>query len=256
MLYLLGGALFVGISLGLFGSGGSILTVPVLVYLLDHPEKIAIAESLGIVGGIALLGSIPHARRNLVDWRNVLFFGVPGMLGTYLGAWVSRFVSGGVQLVVFGGVVLVAAVMMMMRWSKLHQGPRKPRSVLHIGIDGLLVGVLTGFVGVGGGFLIVPALFLLGGLSMHLAVGTSLVIIALKSFTGFFKYNQILGDSGLAVDWATIGFFVVMGMVGTQLGHRIGQRLSPDRLRKSFAMVLVLVGIFIISKEVPALLGS
>lgn len=255
MFYLLGGALLVGTSLGLFGSGGSLLTVPVLVYLLDHPEKVAIAESLGIVGGIALLGSIPHARRNLVDWRNVLFFGVPGMLGTYLGAWISRFVSGGVQLAVFGGVALVAAVMMI-RWSKPLEEPGNRRSVLHIGFDGLLVGVLTGFVGVGGGFLIVPALFLLGGLSMHLAVGTSLVIIALKSFTGFIKYNQILGDSGLAVDWATIGVFVVMGVVGTRLGHHVGQRLSQERLRKSFAVVLMLVGILIVSKEVPGLLGS
>lgn len=177
------------------------------------------------------------------------------MLGTFLGAWVSKFVSGGVQLTVFGVVVLIAAVMMFRRTAP-PDGPRKPRSVLHIGIDGLLVGLLTGFVGVGGGFLIVPALFLLGGLSMHLAVGTSLVIIALKSFTGFAKYLQVLGASGLGVDWMTIGLFVVVGMVGTWLGHRIGQRLSQDRLRRSFAVVLVVVGIFIVWKEAPALFGS
>ena len=92
------GALLIGLSLGLLGSGGSILTVPVLVYLLGEPPKQAIAESLLIVGGIALLGAVPYALRGLVDFRNVLFFGLPGMAGTYLGAWLSRFVSGQVQL--------------------------------------------------------------------------------------------------------------------------------------------------------------
>lgn len=155
------GALLIGLSLGLLGSGGSILTVPVLVYLLGEPPKQAIAESLLIVGGIALLGAVPYALRGLVDFRNVLFFGLPGMAGTYFGAWLSRFVSGQVQLLTFALVMLLAAYFMARPLPlKRQEGGRKPWKIV---LDGLFVGALTGFVGVGGGFLIVPALVLLGG---------------------------------------------------------------------------------------------
>ena len=104
------GALIIGLVLGLMGSGGSILTLPVLVYLLGHQDKIAVAESLAIVGGIAAVAVIPYARERLVDWRCVLFFGLPGMLGTFLGAWLSKFVPGTFQLVLFGVLMLAAAV--------------------------------------------------------------------------------------------------------------------------------------------------
>ncbi|WP_156303167.1 sulfite exporter TauE/SafE family protein, partial [Thermus aquaticus] len=155
---------------------------PVLVYLLGEHPKQAIAESLLVVGGIALLGAIPFALRGLVDWRNILFFGLPGMAGTYLGAWLSQFVSGQVQLLTFALVMILAAYFMA-RPTPLR--PTQKRQAWKIVLEGTAVGALTGFVGVGGGFLIVPALVLLGGLPMHLAVGTSLLIIALKSFAGF-----------------------------------------------------------------------
>jgi len=106
------GALIIGLTLGLLGSGGSILTVPVLVYVLGHNGKVAIAESLAIVGGIAIAGMLPYARARQVDWRSVLFFGLPGMAGTYGGAWLARFISGPTQLVIFGCVMLAAAWMM------------------------------------------------------------------------------------------------------------------------------------------------
>ena len=109
------GAILIGLTLGLLGSGGSILTVPVLVYLLGHQDKVAIAESLAIVGGIALAGMIPYARARLIDWRSVVLFGLPGMAGTYGGAWLARFVSGPAQLTLFAGVMLIAAWMMMRR---------------------------------------------------------------------------------------------------------------------------------------------
>lgn len=171
------GALAIGLSLGLLGSGGSILTVPVLIYLLGQPEKVAIAGSLAIVGTIAAFGSLPHIQAGRVNWCSVLLFGVPGMAGTYLGAWLALFVSGAFQLALFAVVMLVASVLML-RPLDYANASSAPRAVWKIGIDGLLVGVIAGLVGVGGGFLIVPALVLLGGLSVHAAVATSLVIIA------------------------------------------------------------------------------
>ncbi len=194
------GALAIGLSLGLLGSGGSIITVPVLVYLVGQPEKIAIAGSLGVVGTIALVGALQNAARGRVEWRSVAWFGLPGMVGTYAGAWLSGYVTGAVQLTVFALVMLAAAVMMFRRSSYVPQaGSSRPLG--KVVADGLAVGALTGFVGVGGGFLILPALVLLGGLGMHVAIGTSLAIIALNAFTGFFKHLHLLSAQGLSLDW-------------------------------------------------------
>ncbi|WP_337843823.1 sulfite exporter TauE/SafE family protein [Thermus sp.] len=237
------GALLIGLSLGLMGSGGSILTVPVLVYLVGEPPKQAIAESLLIVGGIALLGGLPYALRSLVDHRSLLLFGLPGMAGTYLGAWLSRFTSGEVQLLTFALVMLLAAYFMA---RPLPLRPRGARKAWKVVLEGLSVGVLTGFVGVGGGFLIVPALVLLGGLPMHLAVGTSLFIIALKSFAGFYKYLHLLPEYGLSVDWGLAPLFVALGAVGSFLGGRIAVRLPQEALKRGFALFLVVMGVFIV----------
>lgn len=247
MILALLGALLIGLSLGLMGSGGSILTVPVLVYLLGEPPKQAIAESLLIVGGIALLGAVPYALKGLVDWRNVLFFGLPGMAGTYLGAWISQFVSGQVQLLTFALVMLLAAYFMARPPSlKRHEEARKPWKIV---LDGLTVGALTGFVGVGGGFLIVPALVLLGGLPMHLALGTSLLIIALKSFIGFYKYLHLLPALGLSVDYRVVGLFVLVGFLGSLLGGRVAVRLPQESLRRGFALFLVVMGAYIVAQS-------
>ncbi|WP_243030751.1 sulfite exporter TauE/SafE family protein [Thermus altitudinis] len=248
MILALIGALLIGLSLGLLGSGGSILTVPVLVYLLGEPPKQAIAESLLIVGGIALLGAIPYALRGLVDWRNVLFFGLPGMAGTYLGAWLSRFVSGEVQLLTFAMVMLLAAYSMA-RPTPLSSAKRASRKAWKVVLDGLAVGALTGFVGVGGGFLIVPALVLLGGLPMHLAVGTSLLIIALKSFTGFYKYLHLLPQYGLGVDYPVALLFIAVGTLGSFWGGRLAVRLPQESLRRGFALFLVVMGVFILGQN-------
>lgn len=238
------GALAIGLSLGLLGSGGSILTVPVLVYLLGEHPKLAIAESLLIVGGISLLGALPYALRGLVNWRSVLFFGLPGMAGTYLGAWLSRFFSGEVQLLVFAGVMLLAALFMA-RPPALKPQPGK-RALWKVALEGTLVGALTGFVGVGGGFLIVPALVLLGGLPMHLAVGTSLFIIALKSFVGFYKYATLLPHYGLSVNWGLVLLFTLVGVLGGLLGGRLSLLVSQVRLRQGFALFLVVMGAYIL----------
>lgn len=252
------GAALIGLSLGLLGSGGSILTVPVLVYLVGEPEKIAIAESLAVVGGISLVGALPYALRRQVDWTSVVWFGIPGVVGTFLGAALSVYLSGAVQLLLFAAVMLLAAVMMF-RSSPIagEQGGEQvagPRSPLKVGLEGLVVGVVTGLVGVGGGFLIIPALVLLGGLPMGLAVGTSLLIIAAKSFVGFFKYLGVLGEQGLSVDWSLILIFTAIGIVGSFLGARLGQRIAGERLKKGFAVFLVLMGAYVLATNVPKVL--
>ncbi len=244
MIWALLGAGLIGTSLGLMGSGGSILTVPVLRFLLGQEEKVAIAGSLGIVGALSLVASLPYARKRLVDYRSVLWFGVPGMLGAYLGAGLSQFVSGAVQLSVFAALMLVAAVFMS-RPMPVASESSEERALAKIVLDGLLVGALTGFVGVGGGFLIVPALVILGGLAMHRAVGTSLMIIALKSATGFYKYLDVLADAQLALDWQVLGLFSGVGILGSFVGSAIGGRLPQERMRRIFALFLVVIGVFI-----------
>ncbi|MEM8599505.1 MAG: TSUP family transporter [Bacteroidota bacterium] len=255
MLYALLGAVAIGLVLGLLGSGGSILTVPVLVYLAGEPDKVAIAESLAIVGAIAAVGAIPYARQKSVDWRSVGWFGVPGILGTYLGAALSAYVSGPVQLALFAVVMLLAAGLML-RGRKAVEGDRPRQAAWKIMIEGLAVGVLTGLVGVGGGFLIVPALVLLGGLSMRVAVGTSLLIIAAKSTVGFWKYVDVLAVDGLVVDWQLIGVFAAIGIVGATVGNRISQHVPQAMLRRVFAVFLLVMGVGILAREAPAALAG
>jgi len=239
------GAIVIGLSLGLFGSGGSVLTVPVLVYLLGQDEKTAIAGSLFIVGSIALAGSVQQIRSGLVHWRSVAFFGVPGMIGTWTGAELSVFLTGAMQLALFAVVMLLASALIL-RPPKLERTTDSERHPFKIVIDGLVVGVVTGLVGVGGGFLIVPALVMLGGLTMHQAIGTSLVVIALKSFSGFFKYLDVLGEQGLALDWRVLVPVVLLGIAGSFGGGLVGARLPQAALRKGFGGFLVLMGTYIL----------
>lgn len=254
------GAVAIGLVLGLLGSGGSILTVPVLVYLAHEPDKVAIAESLAIVGGIALVAALPYARRRLVDWHSVLYFGVPALAGTYGGALVSRWVPGTVQLALFSVVMILAAVLMF-RGRKgsaeegMHQ-TRERRALWKIAGEGMVVGVLTGLVGVGGGFLIVPALVLLGGLNMRLAVGTSLIIIAMKSAAGFWKYTDVLADMGQFVDWRLIALFTAVGIVGSLVGNVVSQYVPQAQLKRGFAVFLVVMGGLILAREGPKALGA
>jgi uncharacterized membrane protein YfcA/rhodanese-related sulfurtransferase len=246
------GAVVIGLSLGLLGSGGSILTVPVLVYLVQEPQKLAIAESLAIVGGISLMGALPYARKKLIHWKSVVWFGIPGVAGTYLGAYFSQWLSGAMQLLLFAFIMLAAAYTM---WRAKNPSTDKDRHHPYwkIMLEGLAVGIITGLVGVGGGFLIIPALVLLGGLSMRLAVGTSLLIIALKSFVGFFKYLEVLGD--YQVNWGLIALFVGLGIAGSFTGSFLSQKLPQQLLRKVFAVVLVGLGIFILYQNIPGILG-
>ena len=248
------GAIAIGISLGLLGSGGSILTVPVLVYLLGQDEKVAIAGSLFIVGSIALAGSLQFVRAGFISWRTVAIFGLPGMAGTWLGAAIAAYISGLTQLALFAVVMLLASYLML-RPIRLTDAEPVPRALWKIAGDGLVVGIITGLVGVGGGFLIVPALVLLGGLSMHHAVATSLVIIALKSYSGFYKYLDVLEQQGLSLDWPVLGLVTVLGIAGSFVGSRLAKRVPQDRLKRWFGYFLIVMGIYILARSLPGALG-
>jgi uncharacterized protein len=246
------GALAIGLSLGLLGSGGSILTVPVLHYLVGQPEKLAIGGSLLVVGLIAASAAIPYALHRQVDWRNVAWFGLPGMLGAWLGATLAQWVPGTVQLVLFAAVMLLAA-WRMLRGGVAQRADHEPHRITVVA-GGLGVGALSGLVGVGGGFLIVPALVLLAGVPMASAVGTSLAVIALNSFTGFAKYLGVLAQLSLQLDWLVLLAVAAIGIVGSFAGHRLGRRLPQATLRRAFGMFLVVMGVFIVVDVGPRLL--
>lgn len=243
------GATIIGLSLGLFGSGGSILTVPVLLYLIGMPAELAIASSLLIVACISLFGSVHNGLNRLISWRHVLWFGVPGMVGTYGGAWLGTLVDSRWQLLVFSLLMLVAAVFM---WrGKLNEAlNQRTFSRPKVIADGLVVGAITGFVGVGGGFLIVPALVLMGGLPIAISVATSLLIIAMKSFVGFAKYFMVFSAKGLQFDWSVIVLMIIAGIAGSYLGGWIGRRLPKEKLQRGFAIFLAVMSVVVISQSV------
>ena len=245
------GALAIGLSLGLLGSGGSILTVPVLHYLIGQPEKLAIGGSLLVVGVIAAAACVPYALSRQVDWRNVAWFGVPGMAGAWLGATLARWVPGPVQLALFAGVMLLASWRMLC--GAAVQAPVHEPRRLAVVAGGTGVGLLSGLVGVGGGFLIVPALVLLAGVAMSSAVGTSLAVIAMNAFTGFGKYQNVLTEQALDLDWRTLLMVSAVGVVGSFAGHRLGRRLPQAVLRRVFGVFLVLMGLVIIVDVAPRL---
>lgn len=238
MLLGVGLALLTGMALGLFGGGGSILTVPIFVYILGFGAKESIAMSLAVVGVTSLAGAGRHWRAGNVDVRLALAFGGVAMAGTYLGARLSALVSGGFQLLLFGAVMLAAA-MAMLRHPTLTPGRR--HSLAGIVAQGLAVGVLTGMVGVGGGFLIVPALVLLGGVPIRTAIGTSLLIITLNATTGFIGY---LGQVDVA--WTTIAWFSVVSSAGIFIGSHIVNTVPQRALRRAFAVFLLVMGVGIV----------
>ncbi len=168
--------------------------------------------------------------------------------------WLPPYVAGIVQLSLFAVVMLLASYMML-RPVTLSDAPHVARAVWKIAIDGLVVGLITGLVGVGGGFLIVPALVLLGGLSMHRAVATSLVIIALKSFSGFYKYLHVLEAQNLELDWKTLGLVTALGIAGSFAGAKTANLLPQEKLKKGFGLFLIVMGLYILARSLPRALG-
>ena len=242
----------IGAALGLLGGGGSVLTVPVFVYVLGFGPKEAIAMSLAVVGATSAFGTASHWRAGNVNVRVAALFGAVAMLGTSVGVRLARFVPGTTQLVIFGAVMLGAAVFMLRRrppWedevATVSAGALT--SALTIMPGGLLVGLLTGIVGVGGGFLIVPALVLLR-LSLREAVGTSLLIITGTCFVGFLGY---LGH--VSLDWSSVALVAAGTLPGIALGSYLHQFVPQGLLRRGFAAFLVVVAAFILLENLGPL---
>jgi len=246
--------LITGMLLGVFGSGGSIITTPALLYLLHVEAKSAIAMSLGIVAITATITAFQHWRKGNVNLKITAVFGMFGIVGTFAGAKLGIITPVVIQLSVFALVMYVAA------WKMLRPAPQHKSlgaacnecvdgfcddlDYREIALHGVAVGVLTGVVGVGGGFLIVPALVLFSGLPMKQAVGTSLGIVALKSFAGFAGYA-----GAVAIDYSLMAVFTAIAVAGSVVGSMLAQHLPADQLKRGFGGFLVLVASYILIKQ-------
>lgn len=263
---------FVGFALGLTGGGGSIFAVPLLVYGLSVGPQQAVGMSLAAVGATAFLGAMERLRAREVEVRAGLLFSTGGVMGAPVGTWTGTLLPSAVLLVLFAGLMLVIASHM---WLKSIDAPApdaggplsEPRQgilesggrscgvenrplawsahhVITLGMAGLVTGLLSGLFGVGGGFVIVPALVLFGGMAMHSAIATSLLAIAVVSAAGLASY---LWDGG-KVPWESTALFVVGGVLGLEGGVLLSHRLSGPRLQRVFAVAIVLVATFILFK--------
>ncbi|MFE9096997.1 sulfite exporter TauE/SafE family protein [Streptomyces sp. NPDC007264] len=239
-------SLLIGVSLGILGGGGSILTVPILVYLAGQESKEAIATSLFVVGVTSMVGLVPHARAGRVRWRTGLLFGAVSMVGAYGGGRVAEYIPGTVLLIAFA-VMMLATAAAMLRKPRKAAAPKPANTELpmtHIVVEGLVVGAVTGLVGSGGGFLVVPALALLGGLPMSVAVGTSLLVITMKSFSGLAGHL-----AGVHIDWNMALMVTAAAVVGSLVGSRFAGRIPQDTLRKAFGWFVVVMGVFVLSQQ-------
>ncbi|KOG35645.1 MULTISPECIES: sulfite exporter TauE/SafE family protein [Streptomyces] len=240
-------SLLIGVSLGILGGGGSILTVPILVYLAGQETKEAIATSLFVVGVTSIAALVPHARAHRVRWRTGLLFGAFSMAGAYGGGRVAEYVPGTVLLLAFALMMLATAAAMLRRPRPGRERARPAHTDLplkHIAVEGLAVGAVTGLVGSGGGFLVVPALALLGGLPMGIAVGTSLLVIAMKSFAGLAGHL-----SGVSIDWGLALTVTAAAVIGSLIGARVAGRIPQDALRKAFGWFVVAMGVFVLAQQ-------
>jgi uncharacterized membrane protein YfcA len=255
-------ATLVGISLGLIGSGGSILTVPILVYIVGVEPMLATAYSLFIVGTTALVGGIQNALNKQVDFKTLLIFGAPSILAVYATRkWLMPLipdpvftlgtftVTKSIALMLLFAVIMILASLSMIRTPK-KSAPIDESAPLRynypmILLEGTVVGVLTGLVGAGGGFLIIPALVLLAKMPMKLAVGTSLFIIATKSLIGFI--GDLQGNE--VIDWRLLGGFTFFAVVGIFIGILLSKRVPSAGLKKGFGWFVLVMGIYIVLKE-------
>jgi uncharacterized membrane protein YfcA len=236
-------AALIGLSLGLLGGGGSILTVPVLVYVLGFAAKPAIAMSLPVVGVTSLVGAALHWRLGNVRVRTALGFGAIAMVGAFGGAKLAGLLSGGLQLALLA-VVMLAAAVSMLRAPRAGAAdaahPAAPHGAL-LGAVALGVGALTGIVGIGGGFLVVPALVLLARVPMREAVGTSLLVIAMNSASGFAGYV-----GSVHVDWGFLTAFIGIAVAGALAGSLLATRVPQAALKRAFGVFLFAAGGFVL----------
>lgn len=250
----------IGVSLGLIGGGGSVLTVPVLVYLFGVRPAVATGESLFIVGMTSLVGVMANLPKGLVDFRTALLFAPPAFAGAYasrrflvpalpeslgkVGGW--DLTRDRVLLLFFALLMLGAGIAMIRNGSSKIETPRQGhRALLPIFAEGLVVGLLTGMVGAGGGFLVIPALVLFGGLPMKRAVATSLLIIAAKSLIGFYGEIQAVGPP----NWEFLGRVTTLAITGILVGSWLAKKISAERLKPVFGWFVLLMGGFMLARE-------
>ncbi len=239
----------IGALLGMLGGGGSILTVPALVYLIGQTPQAAVTTSLAIVGANSALGVLFHRTQGTLNWQVALLFGGAGMIVSYLSAGLSKLFPPTMLLVAFAGLMLaVGALMLIRRQADCEDG--KPVNLARLLASGAGVGLLTGILGVGGGFLIVPALVMLVGLPIQQAIGTSLVVIAMNSVAGFLGHLN-----GVTLDLGLIAVFVAAGVAGTFAGARLARQLQADRLRRTFAVFVLILAIFLLIDNLPKLIA-
>ena len=236
-------AVVVGLSLGLLGGGGSILTVPLLVYVADAGPREAITTSLLVVGVTSAVALITHARAGRVQWRTGLVFAGAGLTGAYAGGRLAALVPEDLLLVGFAVMMVATAAAMV--------GGRKEAVTVHrdrlpvgwIVAQGVVVGLATGLIGAGGGFLVVPALVLLGGLPMHAAVGTSLVVITAQSLAGLAGH---LADAH--IDWTLAGGVTAAAVIGSLIGGRLAGRVDAAKLRAAFGWMTLVMGLLMLTQ--------
>jgi uncharacterized membrane protein YfcA len=252
----------IGISLGLIGGGGSILTVPVLVYLFNVDPVLATAYSLFIVGLSSLVGAFPKYKAGMIDLKTALVFGVPSIIAVFLTRKVlvpaipaTLFEIAGVSvtkalamMILFAVLMVAASVSMIRDKKKEEQATDEPRVFNYpmILLEGAVVGVLTGLVGAGGGFLIIPALVMLSKLPMKQAVGTSLLIIAAKSLIGF---TGDVMENADKMDWTLLSIVTSLAVVGIFVGNQLSKKVDGAALKKGFGWFVLVMGIYIIVKE-------
>lgn len=240
----------IGAALGLLGGGGSILTVPALVYLVGQTPQVAITTSLAIVGANSAMGAFFHRSQGTLNWYVALVFGGTGMIIAYLAADLSKHISPDILMVAFAVLMLIVGTIL----ANQRPAPNTPHHnnalrLWKVILGGAVVGLLTGILGVGGGFLIVPALVMLVGMPIHQAVGTSLVVITMNSLAGFLGHL-----SGIALNFDLISLFIVAGILGTFAGARLGKQMNPTLLRKAFSAFIILLAAFLLYDNLPKVL--
>jgi hypothetical protein len=242
-------AIVIGLSLGMLGGGGAIVTLPVLVYVAGIPTQQAVGMSIAVVGATSLIGSVVQYLRGHFHVQATVLFTLTGMVGAYFGAGLTHLLPPSVLLLLFACLMLVVGgVMLRGRRATDGTGECRPLRCLMIGAA---VGVLTGFLGVGGGFLLVPTLVFFAGLDMRRAVGSSLAIIALNSIAGLVGHLRYT-----ALDWGLTASFLVVALIGMWLGLALAGRIPEQTLRKLFAgFVLAVAGVLLIT-NVTAFIGS
>ncbi len=254
----------IGVRLGLIGGGGSILTVPVLVYILGVNPVLATAYSLFVVGSTPLLGSVTYMKKGLVNYKTALVFAIPSFIAVFLTRKFfvpalpdplfnlgEAIITKNIGIMVFFALIMLAASYSMITTKKCVDCDENEPVVFNfpmIALEGSIVGVITGIVGAGGGFLIIPALVLLAKLPMKMAVGTSLLIIAAKSLIGF------LGDlSTQSIDWQLLLIFTSLSIVGIFIGSALSKKINEKVLKTGFGWFVLVMGIYIITKELLAI---